>query len=632
MSERFTRLFSLPADLYAEGAPLMVRAGALLKDNPTGRVLAQLKFMSLSADRIKAVTVKISPLDTQDKPLGDSVEYTYLDLNVSYAQEFGSKVPVFLPDSATRGFRVELSKVVFDSNSEWSGEGIVLSSLSRQDVLESVIGEPELRSQFNREFGNSCRYAPRRVLGLKQCACGALDAEGEKYCHSCGAAYEKLLPIDEDALKENLEKYNQEQAEAAERAAAEAAKNKALAIKCLKIGIPIIVAFLIINSIVTSNNKKRQVYETASAFAQKGKYIEAVECFDALGKYKDSKEMAVQALFDYGKANIEKRDYSKVSTAINNLSGRPDSEDEVDTLRTMILESKYDDASAYLKSDKLDEAKTLFAELGDYKDSAERLSRFGTVDVLTKVKTDTYTDTYNYDTRGVLMSVDRKASVKNGASYTMSYGYKKDQINAAVKKYEKSNASESSYYDDHGNLTLVTYFSGNNKTEIRYTNEYSEQGNLIKKIVNTVYYQNDKPVNNPSGVPTWEEFTYDEAGNPLHYSAKTVNATDVLLNYTEISYTQDESGNSVEADYVYTAINSKTKKETETKYRYTYAYDDKGNIIRETKLNEAGRPITETNRTFTYDNQDRITKVESTTGKNKSAEIYTYSILTTYKK
>ncbi len=631
MSERFTKLYSLPGDLYCEGAPLMVRAGALLKDNPTGRVLAQMKFASLSSNRIKAVTVKIYPLDTQDKPLGEPVEYTYLDLDIPYAREFGSKVPVFLPDSATRAFRVELLKVVFDSNSEWSGEGTVLSAISHQDVLESVIGDPDLRSQFNREFGNSCRYAPRKVLGLKQCACGALDAEDEQYCHSCGAAYEKLLPIDTDALKENLEKYNQEQAEAAAREAEQAAKNKALAIKCLKIGIPIFAAFIIINSIVSSNNKKREAYEAATALAQKGKYIEAAESFDALGKYKDSKDKAVEALFDFGKRSVEKRDYSKVSTAINNLSGRPGSEDEVETLRTMILDSKYADATALLNSGELDEAKNLFLELRDYKDSAEHLSRFGTVDVLTQVKTDTYTDTYNYDVRGVLMSVDRKASVKNGVSYTMSYGYKKDKINAAVKKFAKSTATESSYYDDHGNLTLITYFSGNNKTETLYTNEYSESGALIKKTVEKSYYQNNKPVSNTS-VPTWEEFTYDEAGNPLHYSAKTVNATDVLLNYTEVSYTRDESGKSVASTYVYTVINTKTNKETKTEYHYTYAYDDKGNIVRETKLNDADRPITETKRTFTYDNQGRITSVESVAGKTKSVETYTYSILTTYRK
>lgn len=36
MSERYTKLFSLPPDLYAQGSPLIVSAGNLLKDNVTG--------------------------------------------------------------------------------------------------------------------------------------------------------------------------------------------------------------------------------------------------------------------------------------------------------------------------------------------------------------------------------------------------------------------------------------------------------------------------------------------------------------------------------------------------------------------------------------------------------------------
>ena len=41
MAERYTRLFSLPQDLYATGAPLVIAAGALLKDTQTGRVLTE---------------------------------------------------------------------------------------------------------------------------------------------------------------------------------------------------------------------------------------------------------------------------------------------------------------------------------------------------------------------------------------------------------------------------------------------------------------------------------------------------------------------------------------------------------------------------------------------------------------
>ena len=40
MSERYSKLYVLPENLYAEGSPVIIAAGALLKDNQTGRVVA----------------------------------------------------------------------------------------------------------------------------------------------------------------------------------------------------------------------------------------------------------------------------------------------------------------------------------------------------------------------------------------------------------------------------------------------------------------------------------------------------------------------------------------------------------------------------------------------------------------
>lgn len=73
MGERYTRLFSLPENLYSTGAPVIIAAGALLKDNQTGNVLAQLKLRSVSAKTIKAATVSIKLLDTVGLSLGDCV-------------------------------------------------------------------------------------------------------------------------------------------------------------------------------------------------------------------------------------------------------------------------------------------------------------------------------------------------------------------------------------------------------------------------------------------------------------------------------------------------------------------------------------------------------------------------------
>ncbi len=47
MAERYTKLYTLESALYAEGAPVIIAAGALLDDSVTRRTLVQLKFISL---------------------------------------------------------------------------------------------------------------------------------------------------------------------------------------------------------------------------------------------------------------------------------------------------------------------------------------------------------------------------------------------------------------------------------------------------------------------------------------------------------------------------------------------------------------------------------------------------------
>ena len=56
---------------------MLIAAGALLKDNVTGAVLAQLKLKSLSEKAIKAVTVGVVPLDTAGRELSEKQEVVY---------------------------------------------------------------------------------------------------------------------------------------------------------------------------------------------------------------------------------------------------------------------------------------------------------------------------------------------------------------------------------------------------------------------------------------------------------------------------------------------------------------------------------------------------------------------------
>ena len=117
MSERYTKLSSLPENLYAEGAPVIVSAGNLLKDNQTGRVLAQLKIKNIAAKPLKAATVLIHPLDAAGKPMAGDTQQKYLDLTAKTGEEFGQKTAIPLPDDSSRGLRVEVTQVVFSDNS-----------------------------------------------------------------------------------------------------------------------------------------------------------------------------------------------------------------------------------------------------------------------------------------------------------------------------------------------------------------------------------------------------------------------------------------------------------------------------------------------------------------------------------
>ena len=62
--ERYSILWRMPENLYTQDSPVIVRAGALLKDNETGCILIQLKFENISDNTIKAIRLTFRTFDT----------------------------------------------------------------------------------------------------------------------------------------------------------------------------------------------------------------------------------------------------------------------------------------------------------------------------------------------------------------------------------------------------------------------------------------------------------------------------------------------------------------------------------------------------------------------------------------
>lgn len=141
MSERYTRLFSLPENLGLENCPVVISAGALLMDNVTGNVLVQLKLRNLSPQAVNAVKVKIHAYDTAKAELNGVDTFSYLDLNVPLDGEFGSQTPVPLPDAATRSFTVDILSVTFADGSGYFTPHQTVDASPETQAAKPVSGE-----------------------------------------------------------------------------------------------------------------------------------------------------------------------------------------------------------------------------------------------------------------------------------------------------------------------------------------------------------------------------------------------------------------------------------------------------------------------------------------------------------
>lgn len=217
MAERYKRLFSLYSNLYEEGAPLLISAGALLKDNQTGRIISQLKFKSVSQKAIKAVKVKLFPLDTVNSPLGDAITHEYLDIYIKLGSDFGQKEPIVMPDTSTRAFKAAVTEVAFTDNSVWKGIG---EEWKPFPTAERII-DSELLRQYKKHFGDSAVNLPVVQKGAWICACGSFNSEQDPFCRTCGNKLADLLACDIEELKAEKDKRLEEERAAAERRKAE---------------------------------------------------------------------------------------------------------------------------------------------------------------------------------------------------------------------------------------------------------------------------------------------------------------------------------------------------------------------------------------------------------------------------
>ena len=171
MAERFEKLYTLPKNLYSEGAPVIVKAGALLRDTETGSVIVQLKYHSVSTMQIKALKVAISAYDVTGEEVKGVKDYQYLDLNIRNGEEFGANKAIILPDAVTRSFALGKVTVVFADGASVD-VFTPMQPLPESKHIQTALNSEELIKQYRLEINNEAVYVPQKCGALWCCSCG----------------------------------------------------------------------------------------------------------------------------------------------------------------------------------------------------------------------------------------------------------------------------------------------------------------------------------------------------------------------------------------------------------------------------------------------------------------------------
>lgn len=182
MTNRYIRRYRLSPRQYVAGCPVVLSAGALLEDTKLPRLVAQLKFESISSKTISAVSVAIRCLDRAGRET-ERTTFCYEGLSVRRGGSFGRYTAIPLSAMETHRLRLTVDAVTFADGSVWT-----LPAGSVWGVLPP----------FREADGG---YGSTKAADLWYCTCGGINRQDETCCHLCGRVCEMQFDTPADASR-----------------------------------------------------------------------------------------------------------------------------------------------------------------------------------------------------------------------------------------------------------------------------------------------------------------------------------------------------------------------------------------------------------------------------------------------
>lgn len=223
MSDRYVHIYKSDTPLYVENSPVLISALALVKDNSTSAVMAQLKFKNVSTKKIDSIKVKIQPFDNAGRKIDNMVSYTYMDLGAKTNADFGSREAIMLENKETRSFTITVNEVIFEDKTMWQSEK-TFELLPNKKLLKNILTSEQIE-QYHKETRTNAMYIPEKVMNLWYCTCGTINSLNN--CTECENTLEDLLnALDKDTLQKKYDECRQLEIAKLEQLAKETKKKK----------------------------------------------------------------------------------------------------------------------------------------------------------------------------------------------------------------------------------------------------------------------------------------------------------------------------------------------------------------------------------------------------------------------
>ena len=433
---RYNILFRISDNQYIESSPVIIVAGALLRDNVDNKNLVQLKLKNIDNKKIIALKVHIDLYDENGLILKDCVKYEYLGLDECRDQEFGEQIPIIVSNNS-RKITVSVLEVLFDDYSQWCSYDQEWTSIGKQKPIDSVMQSNELKEQYFIEFGKEAEFLVNYQKDLWLCACGGINHMWEEQCHICQKTPTYYKSYDVDNLLDKAKKRIDEKKYYKRKK-----KKQFLLVIGLIGGIILlgIVGKYAYKNIIVPNT----IYHNAKQLYEADNYEEAIEKFTSLGEYRDAhkwvnrcyskiEESENQKIYNDAMDKLKLGDYDGAIRALESLDDFSDSKSQLQIAK----QKKYNMAIDRLNKTDYDshyKAYEIFGELGDFKDSEEKKEEATQLCFIELFYDDVkeahnyFTDRWNEGKYNIMPTDDLKKILVDNKWNAYSYGTKSDII------------------------------------------------------------------------------------------------------------------------------------------------------------------------------------------------------------